>query len=68
MHKKFHNIPIQYQTIGDIELSEEEATLINQQITDAEQELKQAHVHFRWSMKQLVIVKQEDIEHESRGH
>ena len=54
---KTHKTPIKYQVIGDVELPEDEAAIINQQIADAEQELKEARVHFRWGMKQLVMVK-----------
>lgn len=48
---------IEYEIVGDIELPEDEAAVINQQIADAEQELQEARVHFRWGQKQLVMVK-----------
>lgn len=54
---KAKRIPIEYEEVGDIELPEDEAAVINQQIEAAEQELQEARVHFRWGTKQVVMVK-----------
>lgn len=48
---------IKYEVVGDIELSDSEAADINQQIAQAEKELADARVHFRWGKQQVVMVK-----------
>lgn len=51
------NSPIEYEIIGDIELPDEEAALINAQITQAEKDISNTRINFRWGSKQLSVIK-----------
>ncbi len=46
-----------YKILGTIELSDEEAELANTFIEEAEKELEEARINFRWGREQLNLVK-----------
>lgn len=46
-----------YKVLGTVELSDEEAKLANKFIEDAEKELEEARINFRWGREQLNLVK-----------
>lgn len=46
-----------YKVLGTVELSDEEAKLANKFIEDAERELEEARINFRWGREQLNLVK-----------
>ena len=46
-----------YEDLGDIELSPEEDTKIAQKIEEAERELEDLRISFRWGKEQLEVVK-----------
>ena len=48
---------VEYAIVEDIELSEEEVTAIDARINQAEKELSEARVHFRWGMSQVILIK-----------
>ncbi len=52
------DIPIAYEIVGDIELQDAEAADINARINQAEKDVSEARVHFRWGSKQVVLIKQ----------
>jgi len=47
-----------YQDLGKIELSEEEDKRITAMIDEAEKEIEETRVSFRWGKEQLGVVKQ----------
>ncbi|MFN8672517.1 MAG: hypothetical protein U0457_10630 [Candidatus Sericytochromatia bacterium] len=46
-----------YEILGTVELSDEEANLANSFIEEAEKELEEARINFRWGKEQLNLVK-----------
>jgi len=50
--------PITYEIVGDIELPDAEVVDINARITQAEKDVSEARVHFRWGSKQVILIKQ----------
>lgn len=46
-----------YEDLGDVQLPEEQAELNNKMIEDAENEIEDIRVSFRWKAQQLNIVK-----------
>lgn len=46
-----------YKVLGTVELSDEEAKLANKFIEEAEKELEEARINFRWGREQLNLVK-----------
>ena len=47
----------QYEELEDIELSPEEDAAISQKIYEAEAELEELRISFRWGKDQLLVVK-----------
>jgi len=47
----------QYKELGDVELSEEITALVNKKITEAEADIKEIRINFRWGSEQLEVVK-----------
>jgi predicted DNA binding CopG/RHH family protein len=47
-----------YERLGPSELSAEDAAEFEQQIAEADQELEEARVNFRWGKEQVDLVKQ----------
>lgn len=46
-----------YEDLGDIELPKEQADIINQFVIQAEKDIEEARVNFRWGSDQVNLVK-----------
>lgn len=49
---------LDYEDLGDVELTEAEAEYYNKMIKTAEEQIEDVRVSFRWKSKQLNIIKQ----------
>jgi predicted DNA binding CopG/RHH family protein len=47
-----------YEDLGDIELSEEEDKRITEMIEQADREIEETRVSFRWGKEQLAVVRE----------
>ncbi|MEK7433729.1 MAG: hypothetical protein AABZ74_11400 [Cyanobacteriota bacterium] len=46
-----------YEILGPVELSDEEAEIANKFIEEADKEIEEARINFRWGREQLNLVK-----------